>query len=211
MTSDYRFPDDIGTARHDDDVGAVLAAIRQRGLPPAPIAFYGSSSFRLWQSMAADLGCLDVVNLGFGGATHASALHHLDRLLTPLRPTRVVLYFGENDISADGLDARSTLGGLRALLDAIRQRMAATPVFVLSAKQSPTKWTYADVVAEFNRLAAEHCRGLDGVHPVDVTSVLLGAHGRPLGRHYQDDLIHLNASGYLQWARILRAQPGLFG
>lgn len=209
MTATFNLSPDIGTALHDDDVAAALAALRHRGLPAAPIAFYGSSSFRLWQSMVADLGSLDVVNLGFGGATNASGLHHLDRLLTPLKPAKVVLYFGENDISADGLNAASTFGHFLALHSAIRQRLGQVPIFALSAKQSLAKWLYADVVAEFNRLMAEFCRPLQNTQYVDVTSVLLGEHGRPLGRYYREDLIHLNDAGYRQWAAILRALPGL--
>ena len=210
MQHSYQFPDDLGTARHEDDVLAVLNRLKQRTVPAAPIAFYGSSSFRLWPGMAGDLNCLDVVNLGFGGGTNASGLHYLDTLLTPLRPAKVVLYFGENDISADGLSASSTLRNLRALHEAIRQRLEGVPVYLLSAKQSLAKWIYADVVAEFNELLRHYCEPLDDTHWVDVTTVLLGEHGRPMGRYYQDDLIHLNAAGYLQWARILRAQPHLF-
>lgn len=209
MNPVFRFPRDIGSARHDDDVHALLGEFRRLPPPVAPIAFYGSSSFRLWLNMAHDMGSLDVVNLGFGGGTHASALFHLDRLLTPLRPAKVVLYFGENDISADGLSAVSTLTRFAALHTALRRRLGDVPVYVLSAKQSLAKWMYADVVAEFNALAKDFCHQLHHTHHVDVTSVLLGEHGRPMGRYYCDDLMHLNSAGYRQWASILRAQPGL--
>lgn len=211
MRSAFEAPADIGTARHEDDVSAIVARLAQSRRPAAPIAFYGSSSFRLWQSMAQDLDSLDAVNLGFGGATNASGLFHLNRLLTPLRPAKVVLYFGENDISADGLDAQSALRNAQALREGIRQALPDVPVFALSAKQSLAKWLYADVVDEFNRRLQAWCSGAEHTHFVDVTSVLLGEHGRPMGRYYQDDLIHLNGAGYLQWARILRQQPGLLG
>lgn len=210
MSTLLKYPEDIGTARHEDDVAALLTQRQQRPVPQTPIAFYGSSSFRLWQRMAQDLNSLDVVNLGFGGGTNASGLYHIDTLLTPLRPARIALYFGENDISADGLSAQSTFSHMRSLHQAIRQRLGHVPMFILSAKQSLTKWIYADVVSEYNQLLNIYCQDEASTHYVDVTTVLLGEHGRPIGRYFENDLIHLNAAGYQQWARILRSQQALW-
>ncbi len=202
----FEFPDDIGTARHEDDVVAILAELKRRALPPEPIAFYGSSSFRLWHTIAADLGNLDVVNLGFGGGTFASGLHYFDKLLAPLRPGRIVLYFGENDISADGLSAEATFAGLRALHQRISNALPTVPVAFLSAKQSPTKWIYSEVVTAFNLLAKEFCEKEPSLQYIDVASVLLGPSGLPMMRYFQNDFIHINALGYSKWAEILRAE-----
>jgi lysophospholipase L1-like esterase len=206
---EFTFPPDIQTARYDDDVNAVLAQIGRRSLPAAPIAFYGSSSFRLWNNMAMDLNSLDVVNLGFGGGTNASGLHYIDTLLTPLKPAKIVLYFGENDISNDGLSANTSFGNFRALHDQIMARLPGTPIFFLSAKQSPTKWIYSDVVEQFNQLAGQYCRDQPSLTYVNVTDVLLGENGRPIGGYYIADGVHLNPTGYARWVEVLRAQPGL--
>ena len=55
-----------------------------------------------------------------------------------------------------------------------------------------------------------YCHNEANTHYVDVTSVLLGEHGRPMGKYYENDLIHLNAAGYQQWARVLLAQHELW-
>ena len=206
----FEFPEDIGTTRYEDDVLAVLGALQRRRLPKQPIAFYGSSSFRFWQSMISDLDCADIVNLGFGGGTFRSGLHHFDRLLAPLQPKKVVIYFGENDISNDGLSAQSTLANMRALHERIRSEFPEARTFFLSAKQSPTKWPYHDVVTEFNACAKAYCAGTGDADFIDVTTPLLGEHGRPIGKLYVEDWVHLNALGYARWAKILLAHPGLF-
>jgi lysophospholipase L1-like esterase len=195
---------------YDDDALAALAQLERRGCPAAPIAFYGSSSFRLWRSLAADLSCLRAVNLGFGGGTCASALHYFDRLLAPLNPDKVVLYFGENDISNDGLTGELAFAAYRQLLQRIRTDLPFAKVFALSAKQSPAKWLFSDEVDAFNVLLDRHCQDSGQAQYVDVTSVLLGSNGRPLFRCYESDLIHLNAPGYGAWAAVLTAVPGLF-
>jgi lysophospholipase L1-like esterase len=208
-SNEFAFPDDIQTALYDDDVNAVLAQISRHTLPAAPIAFYGSSSFRLWQNIATDLNSLDVVNLGFGGGTNASGLHYIDRLLTPLRPAKIVLYFGENDISNDGLSAKTSFENFRKLLEQITVSVPGVPVFFLSAKQSPTKWIYCDVIEEFNDLAEEYCDNHSSLTYVNVTDVLLGENGRPIGGYYISDGVHLNPAGYSRWAKVLHEQPNL--
>lgn len=207
---EFAFPPDIQTARYDDDVNAVLAQIGRRALPAAPIAFFGSSSFRLWQNMAEDLNSLDVVNLGFGGGTNASGLHYIDTLLTPLNPAKVVLYFGENDISNDGLTANTSFEHFKKLYEQIKLRLPNAPIFFLSAKQSPTKWIYSDVIEEFNSIAEQYCHDQSSLTFINVTDALLGENGRPIGSYYIGDGVHLNPTGYARWVQVLKAQPGLF-
>lgn len=155
----YDFPANIGTSRHENDIIAVLARIQRIGLPDNPIAFYGSSSFRIWSSVTEDLGSLDIVNLGFGGGTYLSASHYLDRLLVPLKPGRVVLYFGENDIASDGLKAQTTLGHLRDLRDRISRALPQADVFVLAIKHSPARWIYRHEFDLFKQTARDWCNG----------------------------------------------------
>ncbi|HWU65167.1 MAG TPA: GDSL-type esterase/lipase family protein [Ensifer sp.] len=205
----FDFPTPLATNRFEDDIIAILARLQRGPLPKRPIAFYGSSSFRLWGAMVQDLQCLDVVNLGFGGGTNLSGRHYLDKLLLPLKPERVVLYFGENDIANDGLTGLSTFRNLEALAGDIRKGLPEAQIFVLSTKQSPTRWIYADEVDRYNNLAADWCRTSGLATFVDVSTVLLGENGRPMGRYYQSDFIHLNAGGYALWADIIRRTAGL--
>ncbi len=72
--------------------------------PADPVAFYGSSSIRLWDDIAADLGDPRIVNLGFGGSTLAACAHYFGRVVVPYRPRSVVVYAGDNDLG----DGRST-------------------------------------------------------------------------------------------------------
>jgi lysophospholipase L1-like esterase len=205
----FDFPSPLATNRFEDDIVAILARLQRGPRPKRPIAFYGSSSFRLWGTMVQDLQCLDVVNLGFGGGTNLSGRHYLDKLLLPLKPERVVLYFGENDIANDGLTGLSTFRNLEALAGDIRKGLPEAQIFVLSTKQSPTRWIYADEVDRYNSLTADWCKTSGQATFVDVGTVLLGENGRPMGRYYQSDFIHLNAGGYVLWADIIRRTASL--
>lgn len=205
----YTFPPSIGTSRYENDIFIILDRLKRIGLPEQPIAFYGSSSFRLWTSMSEDLGSLDVVNLGFGGGTVLSALHYMDRLLTPLNPRKVVLYFGENDIASDGLTGRSAFAHFENLHAKIVQMLPGAEIFVLSIKHSPARWIYAEQFDLFNQLAYDWCTTRDDTTWVDAGTSLLGENKLPMSKYFLPDFIHLNSAGYGAWATALREVPGL--
>ncbi len=205
----FKFPTPLATNRFEDDVVAILARLQRGPLPHRPIAFYGSSSFRLWGTMQQDLQSLDIVNLGFGGGTNLSGRHYLPTLLQPLQPQKIVLYFGENDIANDGLTGQTTFEHMQALVSDIRNALPATQVFILGTKQSPTRWIYADEVDRYNALTASWCEKSGQGTFIDASQGLMGENGRPMGRYYQSDFIHLNAGGYALWADLLKNVPGL--
>ncbi|MGI2034016.1 GDSL-type esterase/lipase family protein [Rhizobium panacihumi] len=205
----YDFPASIGTSRHENDIITVLARLERLGLPADPIAFYGSSSFRIWNSIAEDLGSLDVVNLGFGGATFLSGIHYLDQLLTPLKPRRIALYFGENDIASDGLTAQTSFRHLKGLRDRISEVLPQSEVFVLSIKDSPARWIYRHEFAEFNQLARDWCTERENTTWIEASTGLIGENCLPMFRYYLPDLVHMNAAGYAVWSSAIRRVQGL--
>ena len=205
----YDFPANIGTSRHENDIIAILARLQRIGRPDNPIAFYGSSSFRIWNSATEDLGSLDIVNLGFGGGTYLSASHYLHQLLVPLKPGRVVLYFGENDIASDGLKAQTTLRHLQDLRHRISRALPQADVFVLAIKHSPARWIYRQEFNLFNQTARDWCKGHERTTWLDPNPDLIGENGLPMFRYYLPDLVHLNAAGYAVWSEMLRKTLGL--
>ncbi|MBA4774422.1 GDSL-type esterase/lipase family protein [Agrobacterium salinitolerans] len=205
----YDFPANIGTSRHENDIITALVRLQRIGLPDNPIAFYGSSSFRIWGSIAEDLGSLDIVNLGFGGGTYLSARHYMHQLLVPLKPNRVVLYFGENDIASDGLKAQTPLRHLHDLRDGIYRALPQADVFVVAIKHSPARWIYRHEFDLFNQMARDWCNSSERTTWLDPNAGLIGENGLPMFRYYLPDLVHLNAAGYAVWSEALRKTLGL--
>ncbi|MDA5638437.1 MULTISPECIES: GDSL-type esterase/lipase family protein [Agrobacterium] len=205
----YDFPANIGTSRHENDIITALVRLQRIGLPDNPIAFYGSSSFRIWGSIAEDLGSLDIVNLGFGGGTYLSASHYMHQLLVPLKPNRVVLYFGENDIASDGLKAQTSLRHLHDLRDGIYRALPQADVFVVAIKHSPARWIYRHEFDLFNQMSRDWCNSSERTTWLDPNAGLIGENGLPMFRYYLPDLVHLNAAGYAVWSEALRKTLGL--
>src|SRR5437016_3738342 len=63
---------------------AEFEAVDRTNAPPAnPIVFIGSSSIRLWKTLASDFSDWPVINRGFGGSEMADSVYFADRIIVP--------------------------------------------------------------------------------------------------------------------------------
>src|ERR1700722_14882244 len=79
-----------------------------------PPVFYGSSSIRLWNTLAEDFDP-PVLNLGVGGSTLEACDHFFDRLVPPVHPRSLLLYAGDNDLG-DGRSVEQVFGSFLSLV-----------------------------------------------------------------------------------------------
>jgi lysophospholipase L1-like esterase len=124
-------------------------------------------------------------------------------LLIPLKPRRIALYFGENDIASDGLTAHTIFEHFKELRERISHRLPITGVFVLGIKPSPARWIYQQEFSQFNALARDGCKTCDRTEWIDPSAGLMGENGLPMFRFYLPDLVHMNTAGYAGWAKAL--------
>jgi lysophospholipase L1-like esterase len=194
---------------YEDEVRGLEAAVRDRPPPPAGVAFYGSSSVRLWHTLAADFPGQAVVNLGFGGSTLAACAHFFPRLVPPCRPRAVVLYAGDNDLG-DGRAPEDVLAALRSLVGRFAAALPAARLAVLAIKPSLARWHLQPRIVEANRLFAAELAGRPGARYVDVHAPMLGPDGRPRTDLYAADGLHLSAAGYRVWAGVIGRERWIF-
>ncbi len=82
---------------YEDEVRTLEERIKVGPIPRHPVAFYGSSSIRLWSTLASDLALPNALNLGFGGSTLEACAWFFERLVVPAAPASLVVYAGDND------------------------------------------------------------------------------------------------------------------
>src|SRR5690348_5493788 len=78
-------------ARWEKEISAYEQSDRTNPPPKGVIVFTGSSTIRLWKTLAADFPGHDVINRGFGGSEIIDAAHFADRIIVPYQPSMVVL------------------------------------------------------------------------------------------------------------------------
>lgn len=174
--------------------------------PPAPggVLFVGSSSIRLWTSLAKDFPGVPVINRGFGGSKIAHSTLHADRIVTPYKPKAIFLYAGDNDIAA-GLTPEQVLADYKAFVAKVRETLPDTRIYFISIKPSTLRWKLIGQILEANRLVKEFSE-TDGkrLGYVDVFTPMLGPDGKPRPELLRKDGLHLTREGYEVWRDVVR-------
>jgi len=76
---------------YEPEVRALERNYEGRGNGNPPPVFYGSSSIRLWDTLAEDFDPR-ILNLGFGGATLEACDYFFSRLVPPVNPRSLLVY-----------------------------------------------------------------------------------------------------------------------
>lgn len=172
-------------------------------LPPAGGAvFVGSSSIRLWSSLAEDFPGIATINRGFGGSELADSLYYLDRIVLAYQPRLVVLYAGENDVNG-GKTPEAVLAGFQAFRARLHAALPETRLIYLSIKESPSRARKAALFLATNELIAADCATDPRCTFVDVNTPMLDASGGTRPELFVKDQLHLNPDGYAIWQREL--------
>ena len=185
--------------RFASEIGAFDAA--DHAAPPAPggIVFVGSSTVRLWSSLANDFAGLPVINRGFGGSTFPEALHYLQRTVVRYHPRTVVVYEGDNDL-AGGRTPQQIADDYRAFVRGVRDSLPRARIVFLSIKPSPSRWKLESQRQEANRLVRAIVAADRNQTFVDVgTPMLDPSSGHPRAALYRADSLHMTPAGYALW------------
>lgn len=171
-------------------------------LPANPALFYGSSSIRLWNTMARDLRSAKVVNRGFGGSTLAACVSFFDRLVVPIHPASLTLYAGDNDL-ADGRPVPEILESFRSLARKVEQRLGPIPFAFISVKPSPARMGIVNRIREFNAGVRAEIEKKPWAFYVNVFDAMLDTDGQPRKELYVADGLHVSRAGYDLWTALL--------
>lgn len=168
--------------------------------PPAPggIVFVGSSSIRLWSTLAEDFPHHRVLNRGFGGSQIADSVRYADRIVIPYAPRMVVLYAGGNDINK-GKTPEQVFADFRAFFSKIRTALPEADIACISIAGNPKRWEQVEQVKELNGAISGFLKEQPRAHFIDVFPRMLGADGLPLPHIFREDRLHMNAEGYRIW------------
>jgi len=194
---------------YENEVSELEKNTREQPAGNRPVVFYGSSSIRLWKTLADDFPELDLLNLGFGGSTLAACTWFFDRLVVPANPRSVVFYAGDNDLG-DGRHPEEVYLFFCAFAEKMRRHLPQVPLTFLSIKISPSRWNLVGQIRWANQLIAAEVGRMPHARLVNTTDPLLGADGRPAREYFESDGLHLSPKGYQVWKTALQAHVDNF-
>ena len=191
--------------RWEKDIAKFEAADKKTPPPKGAVLFVGSSSIVNWKTLARDFPDVATLNRGFGGSTIPDATRYVERIVIPYAPSRIVFYSGDNDI-AGGRTPEQVLADFQAFVKKVRPALPSVPVTFIAIKPSPSRWKLRVQMQAANRMIREWIEKGDAgpASFLDVYTPMLGADGLPRPELYVADKLHLSASGYELWTRLVR-------
>lgn len=190
---------------YEADVQQLEAKLTKLPAAANRVVFYGSSSIRLWTSLAQDFPGQNTVNLGFGGSTLAACAWFFERLLIPAKPQSLVFYAGDNDLG-DGRHPEEVYLFYCAFVEKMDKWLPDVPLSFLSIKISPARLTIADQIRFTNRIIQKEIERKGKYNFIDMASPLLDTNGQPDWVFFEGDGLHLNPTGYAAWQQTLNQQ-----
>lgn len=180
---------------------------REESYPSDSILFMGSSSIRLWTTLARDMAPFHVIQRGYGGARFTDLAVFAGRIVDP-HAVRAVVIFVANDIVGGDTDLAPTeiVALFEDVVHTVRSKNADAPVFLVAITPTNSRWKVWPQIRAANQALRDSCAAGDRLHFIATEAQFLDDEGLPKRGLFQDDQLHLSADGYAVWTKIIRAR-----
>ncbi|HBK47001.1 MAG TPA: hypothetical protein DDZ67_11325 [Xanthomonadaceae bacterium] len=195
-------PAQVSSPAWEEDMRRFAAEDAANPPPRNGIVFVGSSSIRLWETLASDFPGQPLVNRGFGGSEIRDSTWYADRIVVPYAPRLVVMYAGDNDLNS-GRTPAQVRDDFLAFVARVRRDLPQTRIAYLSIKPSPSRAQLIPKVVEANQLIRHAASRLARVDYIDVYTPMLDASGKPRPELFGEDQLHMTPAGYALWRDIV--------
>jgi len=190
-------------ARWEKEVAAYEAADRENPPPKGGVLFIGSSTIRLWKTLAQDFPDHKVVNRGIGGSEIIDSTHFAERIIFPYEPRQIFLRAGGNDIHSGRLP-REVAADFVEFVHKVHQRLPSAEIVYIYVNPAPARWGENDKYRALNEQIRQMALALPRVCCVDAYNISLGANGEAAHELFVADKLHFNAEGYKRLAERVR-------
>jgi lysophospholipase L1-like esterase len=182
-------------ARWEKEIAAFEEADRKEMPPRGAILFIGSSTIRLWRTLAEDFPEHKVINRGFGGSEIVDSTHFADRIIFPYEPRQIFLRAGGNDIH-NGKLPEEVASDFAAFVRTVHLRLPNTEILYIGVSPAPARWGETDKYRDLNERIRKMAVGMPRVGFVDNFEIGIKPDGQPRYEVFVGDMLHFNADGY---------------
>jgi lysophospholipase L1-like esterase len=159
------------------------------------VLFLGSSTIRLWKTLAQDFPDHRVINRGIGGSEIADSTHFADRIIFPYEPRQIFLRAGGNDIHAGRLPEQ-VADDFAEFVRKVHGRLSNTEIVYISVNPAPARWGENDKYRALNKRIRKLALHMPRVSYVDSYDISLNSSGQARHDVFVADQLHFNADGY---------------
>ena len=176
--------------------------------PMGAVLFMGSSSIRLWDTLASDFPEIPVINRGFGGSLIQDSTLYAERIVLPYKPKMIVLCAGTNDLAYGNKNPQQVLQDYKAFVAKIHAALPDTRVVYLAINPTVARWKQESWNLETNYLiekySVETNSKTEKLSFIDPHQQLLTPDDQPQPRLLRADGLHFNVEGYKVWKSLIK-------
>jgi lysophospholipase L1-like esterase len=196
-------PGKAPSQRWEKEIQAFEAADRKAPPPRGAVLFIGSSTIRLWKTLAQDFPEHRVINRGFGGSQIADCTAFAERIIFPYEPRTIFLRAGGNDLHA-GKSPEQVFADFKAFVARVHAKLPDTEIVYISLSPAIARWTEAEKTRVLNRLVKDYVERTPRLKYVEAYNISLSPDGTPRPELFAKDRLHFNAEGYKLLAQRVR-------
>jgi lysophospholipase L1-like esterase len=190
-------------SKWEKEIAAYEQSDRTNPPPKGALLFVGSSTVRLWKTLAEDLPGHQVINRGFGGSQIVDSTHFADRIIIPYEPRMVFLRAGGNDINA-GKTPEQVFAEYKEFVAKLHSKLPKTEIVFISLSPAISRWKEADANRALNKMVESYVQGKPRLGYIETYEMVLGSDGQPRPELFVSDKLHFNAEGYKLLAQRVR-------
>jgi lysophospholipase L1-like esterase len=187
----------------EKDMAAFAASDRTNPPPRGAVLFIGSSTIRMWKTLATDFPGTPVINRGFGGSEVVDSTHFADRIVFPYAPKMIFFRAGVNDIWG-GKSPETVFADFKAFVEKVHSPLPETEIVFLAINPTPAHWAKHDQEQALNTMVKDYANQTPHLKYIETLDMTLGADGKPRLDFFIADHFHLNAAGYNLLAERVR-------
>lgn len=175
--------------------------------PANALLFLGSSSIRLWKTLADDMAPYPVIQRGYGGAHLRDAIFYTDALLGEYKPAMIIGFIA-NDIKGDPEDESPAKVKrlFKFFLNQVRAKHPDIPFLWVEITPTKSRWEQWKEIEKVNQKIKAYCDKTNNVYFVSTADAFLNEKGLPKTTLFIEDQLHLNKAGYALWSSIIRKE-----
>lgn len=179
--------------------------------PRESLLFYGSSSFRRWDSMANDMAPYPAINRGYGGAKFVDMVLFADRMLKP-HHYRALMLFAANDVKGEAGDSspEEVACAVREIINVSQTHQPDAPVFIVEVTPTEDRWSSWEKTRQINATLRDIALTTENTWFIATAQHYLNADVTPKKEYFIDDKLHLNEAGYKKWAGLIKSHLNRF-
>lgn len=175
--------------------------------PADSILFMGSSSIRLWDTLARDMAPYPVIQRGYGGAKFQDLAVFAERIVHPHEFRALVIFVANDIVGKDSDLAPEEVAALyQDVVATVRKKNAEAPVFLIAITPTQSRWKAWPQIQKANAAMEAVCQAQENVHFIRTEEAFINGDRLPKTELFRDDQLHLNADGYQLWTKIVRKE-----